>query len=67
MMDSALTACILMLDTERRIPKGVDVWAWMSSSTDPYVRAVQKRVMDKFDGEDFSGINSVGRECFKKQ
>ena len=39
----------------------------MSSSTDPYVRAVQKRVMDKFDGEDFSGINSVGRECFKKQ
>ena len=67
MMDSALTACILMLDTERRIPKGVDVWAWMSSSTDPYVRAVQKKVMDKFDGEDFSGINSVGRECFKKQ
>lgn len=67
MMDSALTACILMLDTERRIPKGVDVWAWMSSSTDPYVRAVQKKVIDKFDGEDFSGINSVGRECFKKQ
>lgn len=66
MMDSALTACILMLDIERRIPKGVDVWDWMSRSTDPYVRAVQKKVMDKFDGEDFSGIKQRGARMFQE-
>ena len=66
MMDSALTACILMLDTDKRIIDEKGAWGSVQSGTEPYYKALEKKVMDHFDDEDFAGFVAKGLKCVKK-
>lgn len=65
MMTTALGACIMLFDTEHRFLKG-DAWNQLKGSQDPYMKAIEKKVLDQFDGEDFSGMVKEGYKCDRK-
>lgn len=65
-MERALLACTLALDTKKQIKDEANAVARMQSSSDPYFNALEKKVMKHLDGEDFAGLAKEGLKCLKK-
>lgn len=65
MMVNALGACVLLFDTERRVLQ-TNAWEQLEDSQDPYFKAIEKKVLNQFDGEDFSGMVKEGYKCDRK-
>ena len=66
MMEKSLAACVLAFDTDKRIIDEKGAWGSVQSGTEPYYKALEKKVMDHFDDEDFAGFVAKGLKCVKK-
>ena len=66
MMEKSLAACVLAFDTDKRIIDEKGAWGSVQSGTEPYFKALEKKVLNHFDGEDFAGFAKKGMECVKK-
>lgn len=66
LMQRALLACTLALDTEKQIKDEAAAVARMQSSSDPYFKALEKKVLNHLDGADFAGLAKKGLKCLKQ-
>lgn len=65
-MEKSLVACTLAFDAEKRIIDENGAWGSVQSGTEPYFKALEEKVMNHFDGEDFAGLTQKGLQCAKK-
>ena len=66
MMEKSLASCVLAFDTDKRIIDEKGAWGSVQRGTEPYFKALEKKVMDHFDDEDFAGFVEKGMQCVKK-
>lgn len=65
-LEKSLVACTLAFDTEKRIIDENGAWGRVQRGTEPYFKALEKKVMDHFDGEDFAAFAKKGMQCVRK-